>query len=127
MDAPIWDVTVLTKNRDRLLEGNFAAKFKAAVLGQSRVKGLLSRDHFSLYSTLIEVWANIKSFKPKEVAFEGGSGGDPGDGAGPESAPASGGTSKSKGRNSERDFHGENRSNDTHASRTDLNARLFTG
>jgi hypothetical protein len=74
-----------------------------------------------------QCWANIKSFKPKDVAFEGGSDGDPDDGAGPESGPASGGTSKSKGRNSERDFHGEKRSNDTHASRTDIDAWLLTG
>lgn len=71
MDAPIWDVTVFTKNRDRLLEGDVAAKFMAAVLGQPRVKALLSEDHFSVDGTLIEAWASMKSFKPKEDA-EGG-------------------------------------------------------
>ena len=54
MDAPIWDVTVFTNNRDRLQEGDMAAKVMAAVLGQSRVKALLSQDHFSVDGTLIE-------------------------------------------------------------------------
>ncbi|OYX43737.1 MAG: IS5/IS1182 family transposase [Sphingomonadales bacterium 32-64-22] len=122
MDAPIWDVTVFTKNRDRLLEGDVAAKFMAAVLGQSRVKALLSEDHFSVDGTLIEAWASMKSFKPKGDAEGGGQDGDsPNDGAGPafDSAP------KRNGRNAERDFHGEKRSNDTHASSTDPDARLF--
>ena len=54
MDAPIWDVTVYTKNRERLLEGEVAAKFMAAVLGQPRIKALLSDEHFSVDGTLIE-------------------------------------------------------------------------
>ena len=54
MDAPIWDVTVFTKNRDRLLEGDVAARFMAAVLDQERVKALLSDEHFSVDGTLIE-------------------------------------------------------------------------
>ena len=66
MDAPIWDATVFTKNRDRLIEGDVAAKFMAAVLGQPRVKRLLSDDHFSVDGTLIEAWASIKSFRPKD-------------------------------------------------------------
>lgn len=122
MDAPIWDVTVFTKNRDRLLEGDVAAKFMAAVLGQSRVKALLSEDHFSVDGTLIEAWASMKSFKPKEDAEGGGQDGDgPDAGAG----PASDSALKRNGRNAERDFHGEKRSNDTHASSTDPDARLF--
>lgn len=125
MDAPIWDVTVFTKDRDRLLEGDVAAKFMAAVLGQSRVKALLSQDQFSVDGTLIEAWASMESFKPKDGAQDDGPDGDPGEEASPASAPASGGTSKSKGRNSERDFHGEKRSNDTDASSTDPDARLF--
>jgi transposase len=108
MDAPIWDVTVFTKNRERLLDGDVAAKFMAAVLGQPRVKALLSEDHFSVDGTLIEAWASMKSFKPKDEADdeppEGGAGG---------------------GRNAERDFHGEKRTNQTHASTTDPEARLL--
>ncbi|MBB6125899.1 transposase [Sphingobium subterraneum] len=122
MDAPIWDVTVFTKNRDRLLEGDVAARFMAAVLGQPRVKALLSEDHFSVDGTLIEAWASMKSFKPKGGAEgDGQDGGGPDDGAGPASASAP----KRNGRNAERDFHGEKRSNDTHASSTDPDARLF--
>jgi transposase len=105
-DAAIWDVTVFTKNRARLLEGDSAAKFFQAVLGQPRVKALLADDHFSVDGTLIEAFASIKSFKPKAEA-----GGAP---------PAGGG-----GRNRERDFHGEKRANATHVSTTDPDARLF--
>jgi transposase len=104
MDAPIWDVTVFTKNRERLLDGDVAAKFMVAVLSQPRVKALLSDEHFSVDGSLIEAWASIKSFKPK----------DEGDG------PPEGG-----GRNAERDFHGERRRNESHASTTDPDARLY--
>jgi transposase len=103
MDAPIWDATVFTKNRERLLAGDIAAKFMAAVLVQPRIKKLLSDEHFSVDGTLIEAWASLKSFRPKD-----GSGEPPG-----------------PGRNSERDFHGEKRTNETHASTTDPEARLF--
>jgi transposase len=108
MDAPIWDVTVFTKNRDRFLEGEVAAHFFQAVLGQPEVRALLSDEHFSVDGTLIEAWASMKSFKPK--AETGGE---------PPAADAGG------GRNRERDFHGEQRRNDTHASTTDPDARLF--
>ena len=103
MDAPVWNVSVFTKNRDRLLEGAVARKFLAAVVAQARSRDLLSEEHFSVDGTLIEAWASIKSFRPKE------GGGDP---LGP-------------GRNAERDFHGEKRSNTTHASTTDPEARLY--
>ena len=106
IDDPVWDVTVFTKNRDRLLDGDIAAAFFRAVLSQPQVKALLSDEHFSVDGTLIEAWASMKSFKAKT---EGG--GEP---------PASGG-----GRNAERDFHGERRTNATHASTTDPDARLF--
>jgi transposase len=108
MDAPIWDATVYTKNRDRFLEGEVAAQFFQAVLGQREVKALLSDDHFSVDGTLIEAWASMKSFKPKDEV-----GGEPpaGDAGG--------------GRNAERDFHGERRTNETHASTTDPDARLY--
>ena len=77
MDAPIWDVTVFTKNRDRFLEGEVAAQFFQAVLGQPEVRALLSDEHFSVDGTLIEAWASMKSFKPKAEA-----GGEPPAGAG---------------------------------------------
>jgi transposase len=103
MDAAVWDVTVFTKNRERLLAGDVAARLMSAVLHQPRVKALLSDEHFSVDGTLIEAWASIKSFRPKD-----GSGAPPG-----------------PGRNGERDFHGEKRRNETHASTTDPEARLY--
>src|SRR5688572_4401503 len=103
MDAPIWDASVFTKNRERLLEGDVAAKFMAAVLAQPRVKRLLSDDHFSVDGTLIEAWASMKSFRPKDGSDE-----PPG-----------------PGRNAERNFHGEKRSNETHKSTTDPEAKLY--
>ncbi len=66
VDDPAWDHSSFSKNRDRLLEGEIAAKFLAAVLAQPRVKRLLSSDHFSVDGTLIEAWASMKSFKPKD-------------------------------------------------------------
>ncbi|TGR76560.1 IS5 family transposase, partial [Mesorhizobium sp. M2D.F.Ca.ET.223.01.1.1] len=103
MDAEIWDATVFTKNRERLLSGDVASKFLAAVVAQARRRNLLSDEHFSVDGTLIEAWASIKSFRPKD------GGGEP----------------PSPGRNGERDFHGEKRSNKTHASTTDPDAKLY--
>jgi transposase len=103
IEDPVWDATTFTKNRDRLLEGDIAAQFLAAVLAQDKVKALLSSEHFSVDGTLLEAWASLKSFRPK-------------DGAGQPPDP---------GRNGERDFHGERRRNDTHVSTTDREARLF--
>jgi transposase len=103
MDVPVWDVTVFTKNRDRLLEGDIACGFLAAILADPAVKPLLSTEHFSVDGTLIEAWASMKSFRPK-------------DGSGEPLAP---------GRNGAREFHGEKRSNETHASTTDPDARLY--
>jgi hypothetical protein len=80
---------VFTKNRDRLIEGDIARKFIAAVLSPGSVKALLSDDHFSIDGTVIEAWASMKSFRPKDDSGE---------------PPAA-------GRNGERDFHGEKRSN----------------
>ena len=105
VDDAVWDATVFSKNRDRLLDGAIAAKFLAAVLAQPRVKTQMSSDHFSVDGTLIEAWASMKSFKPK-------------DGSGNEPPPGS-------GRNGEVDFKGEKRSNETHASTTDPDARLY--
>ena len=104
VDDPVWDHSVFSKNRDRLLEGEIAAKFLAAVLVQPRVKRLLSSDHFSVDGTLIEAWASIKSFRKKD--------GNDNDSQGP-------------GRNAERNFHKEKRSNETHQSTTDAEARLY--
>jgi transposase len=113
VDDAAWDHSVFSKNRDRLLEGDIATKFLAAVLAQPKVKKLLSTDHFSVDGTLIEAWASMKSVKPKDGSGEG-----PGDDLG--EPPIQGG-----GRNAEADFHGQKRSNDTHASTTDPDARLY--
>ena len=103
MDAPAWHPTVFTHNRDRLLEAEVAREFLAALLALPKVKRLLSDDHFSVDGTLIDAWASMKSFRPKD-----GSGEPPG-----------------PGRNGECDFHKEKRSNETHASTTDPDARLY--
>ena len=103
MDAAVWHATVFTHNRDRVLEADVAQEILSALMGLKEVKRLLSSDHFSVDGTLIEAWASIKSFRPKD-----GSGEPPG-----------------PGRNGERDFHQEKRSNETHASTTDPDARLY--
>ena len=72
-DEPAWDHSSFSKNRDRLLEGDIAARFLAAVLSERRVRRLLSSEHFSVDGTLIEAWASMKSFRPK-----GRTGGDAG-------------------------------------------------
>jgi transposase len=104
VDEAAWDHSSFTKNRDRLLEGEIAAKFLRAVLAQPKVKRLLSSEHFSVDGTLIEAWASIKSFRRKD--------GSDRDGDGP-------------GRNAERNFRKEKRSNETHESTTDPEARLY--
>jgi len=106
MDDAVWDVTVFTKNRQRLLDGDIAEEFFNKVLSQGRVKKLLSDEHFSVDGTLIEAWASQKSFRPKE---DGG--------------PTGGGTDG--GRNAEADFHGHQRKNDTHESTSDPQAKLY--
>ena len=104
VDDPAWDHSTFSKNRDRLLAGDIAAKFLCAVLAQPRVKRLLSTEHFSVDGTLIEAWASMKSFRPKDD---------------PSEPPPEG------GRNAETDFRGERRSNASHASTTDPDARLY--
>ena len=106
VDDAVWDHSVFSKNRDRLLEGDIAAKFLSAVLAQPKVTKLLSGHHFSVDGTLIEAWASMKSVKPRDGSDE---------------PPAEGGG----GRNAEADFHGQKRSNETHASTTDPDARLY--
>ena len=103
VDDPVWDATVFTKNRDRLLDAEVAAKFLGAVLAHREVKPLLSNDHFSVDGTLVEAWASLKSFRAKDGSDE---------------PPGS-------GRNGERNFHNETRTNETHASTTDPDAKLY--
>jgi len=103
VDEPVWDPSTFSKNRDRLLAGDVAAAFMAAVLNTEEVKALLSAEHFSVDGTLIQAWASMKSFRRKD---------------GQDEPP-------SPGRNGERKFHKERRSNETHASTTDPDARLY--
>lgn len=105
LDAPVWDVTVFTKNRDRLLDGEVATGFFEQVLAQATAQRLLSDEHFTVDGTLIEAWAGQKSFKPKTEAVPGPPPDDPG--------------------NPSVDFRGERRTHATHASTTDPEARLY--
>jgi transposase len=103
IDDAVWDHSVFSKNRDRLLNTEIAQAFLAALLSEPRVKRLLSHEHFSVDGTLLQAWASMKSFRPKD------GGGDPPDG----------------GRNGEQNFRGEKRCNETHESTTDPDARLY--
>jgi transposase len=103
IDDAVWDASVFSKNRDRLLEADVAREFLATLLALPQVKRLLSSEHFSVDGTLLEAWASMKSFRPKD-----GSGEPP-----------------AEGRNGERNFRREKRSNDTHASTTDPDAKLY--
>src|SRR5215211_846854 len=103
MDAEVWHPTVCTHNRDRVLETEVAREFLAALLALPQVKKLLSNEHFSVDGTLIDAWASMKSFRPKDGSGE---------------PPAA-------GRNGERDFRKEKRSNKTHASATDPDAKFY--
>jgi transposase len=113
-DDAVWDASTFSKNRDRLLAGDAAAAFLAAIVAHPKVRRLTSTDHFSVDGTLIEAWASMKSVKPKVEGED-----SPEDGASPP-----GGLSGA-GRNAEVDFRGERRTNETHASTTDPDARLF--
>lgn len=103
MDDSIWDVTVFTKNRERLLDGDIAEVFFQAVLTQARERSLLSDEHFTVDGTLLEAWASMKSYQRKDGK--------------PMAPPDDPG-------NATVDFHGEKRSNETHASKTDPNAKM---
>ena len=103
MDDSIWDVTVFTKNRERLLDGDIAEVFFQAVLTQARERSLLSDEHFTVDGTLLEAWASVKSYQRKDGK--------------PMAPPDDPG-------NATVDFHGEKRSNETHASKTDPNAKM---
>jgi len=96
-DDPVWDATTFTKNRERLQRGDVFQKFMTKLLNHPQVKPLLSDDHFSVDGTLIEAWASQKSFKPKDGSGDG-------DGA---------------------NWHNQKRSNETHASTTDPESRLY--
>jgi transposase len=102
LDEPVWDVTVFTKNRDRLLDGDVAREFLCEVVKQAQEKDLTSDEHFTVDGTLIEAWASLKSFQRKDQKNTPPD--DPG--------------------NPTVDFHGEKRSNETHESTTDPDARL---
>ena len=102
MDDKVWNHSVFSKNRERFLRSDLAAAFFRRILDQAAAAGLLSDEHFTVDGTLIEAWASLKSFRPKD---------------GP---PPEGG-----GRNPAVDFHGEKRLNRTHASTTDPDSRLF--
>ena len=97
-DDPVWDPTTFTKNRERLQNGDVFTKFMTRLLNHPQVKPLLSDEHFSVDGTLIEAWASQKSFRPKDGS------GDDDDGA---------------------NFHGQKRKNDTHASTSDPDSRLY--
>jgi len=103
MDDAIWDVTVFTKNRERLLDGDIAEAFFHAVLKQARQRNLLSDEHFTVDGTLLEAWSSLKSFQGKDGK--------------PMAPPDDPG-------NATVDFHGEKRSNETHESKTDPDAKL---
>ncbi len=102
-DEPVWDATVFSKNRERLLEGDIAQAFFEKVVELAREHRLLSDEHFTVDGTLIEAWAGQKSFKKKDQT--GGSG--------------------DSGRNPSIEFRGEKRTNETHQSTTDPEARLY--
>jgi len=102
LDDKLWDATVFTKNRDRLLEADVANEFLAQVVEQARGKGLISDEHFTIDGTLLEAWAGAKSFQAKDKPQPPAD--DPG--------------------NPTVNFHGERRSNETHASTTDPEALL---
>src|SRR3989440_8873757 len=102
MDDPVWNATVFTKNRERLLGGEIARAFFDRVVAEARERGLLSDEHFTIDGTLVEAWASLKSFKRKDT---------------PPTPPDDPG-------NPTVDFHGERRRNTTHASTTDPDARL---
>jgi len=105
IDDVVWDASVFCKNRDRFLAAGVSARLLSGVVRHEKVRRLLSRDHFSVDGTLIDAWASMKSFRPRADD----------DGEGP----------PGPGRNAARGFRGETRSNATHASATDPDARLY--
>ena len=128
IDDPVWVPTVFTKNRDRLLNTDIARQFLAAILAHKDVAPLLADEHFSVDGTLIKAWASMKSFQPKAGAEGSEPPGAGSSGSGEASAEAQAceaAAPADKGRNAEVDFHGQKRSNETHGSVTDPDARLY--
>lgn len=140
IDDQVWVPTVFTKNRDRLMSTEMSRKIMAAILAHREVAPLLSDEHFSVDGTLVKAWASMKSFQPKapppeaDGSAEGPDDEDPG--APPPQSPATKTPateaktdpmprSRRQNRNAEVDFRDEKRSNATHASRTDPEARLY--
>lgn len=109
VDDPVWDASSFAKNRERFLAMEAATRFLAGIVAHPDVRRQMSRDHFSVDGTLIEAWASMKSFRPKDEDRDDEGGGEAG----------------GSGRNAGRDFRGETRSNETHASTTDPDARLY--
>ena len=111
IDEKVFDASTFSKNRDRLLTHEIGQEFLSSLLGLAEVKGLLSAEHFSVDGTMLKAWASMKSFRPKGASDEGPR-------SGPDDPPQ-------PGRNGEVDFRKTRRSNATHASTTDKDARLF--
>ena len=133
IDDPVWVPTVFTKNRDRLLTTEMSRKLMAAILAHREVAPLLSDDHFSVDGTLVKAWASMKSFQPKasDTPPDDDPGGPPEPDAATEDHTEPTASEKPmsrphrKSRNAEVDFRGEKRSNATHASTSDPDARLY--
>jgi transposase len=104
IDDTVWDHSVFSKNRDRLIEHEAVEKFFTEVMALADKKGLLSKEHFSVDGTLVQAWASHKSLRPKD---------------------GSDGGTDAPGRNADTDWKGRRRSNETHESTTDPDARLF--
>ncbi len=132
IDDPVWVPTVFTKNRDRLLTTDMSRKVMAAILAHREVASLLSDDHFSVDGTLVKAWASMKSFQPKadDTPPDHDTGSPPGPDTPAKDQPQTTETvpmlhPNRQSRNAEVDFRGEKRSNATHASTTDPDARLY--
>jgi transposase len=108
MDDKVWDETVFTKNRDRLIDGDIADRFFNEILAIAEKKKLISHDHFTVDGTLIEAWASLKSFRKKDEKKQDNDDTEDGN------------------RNISVDFHGEKRKNDTHESTTDPESKIYT-
>lgn len=105
MDDPVWDHSTFSKNRDRLLNTEIATRFFQSIRDQARQKNLMSEEHFTVDGTLLEAWASMKSFQPKDAD--------------------DGSNDSGQGRNPTVNFRGQKRKNKTHASKTDPDARLY--
>lgn len=126
-DDKVWDASVFAKNRDRLLEAEIAHELLSRIVNHRRVSKLLSKEHFSVDGTQIEAWASMKSFQPRDGHDTGDHDADSDGTAGKDGGKDGGKDSGDprQGRNSERNFHNEKRSNATHVSTTDPEARLL--